>query len=73
MDTQQQNPKIGEVYKIYEDRGLNCTNLIIIRQIENEIAHYSHPGFLEHTFRWNFIKYSEHLKYKLTSLEAELI
>ena len=73
VGTQQQKPEIGEVYKIYEDRGLNHTNLMIIREVKNEIAYYSLPGFLDHRSRWNFIKYPEHLKYKLTSLEAELI
>ncbi len=70
-----QKPKIGDLYKVFDDRGLDLNNLIRIVKVRGNFAHYTNydNSPLEILNRWDFVTFPEILSQKLSPLEVELI
>jgi hypothetical protein len=68
----QRKPEIGKRYKIWKDRGTTLYNTMLILDVIGSLAIY---GYSELDIRreWDYVEYSEHLDYELSSLEMELL
>ena len=68
-----QKPKVGEFYRIWENEGLNPSNVMKIHYVSHNIAFYTLLNAVVYEQRWDFVKYPEIFDQKLTSLERELV
>lgn len=70
-----QKPEINAVYKIFSDEPIRLGNLMRITSINEQegTASYYVLTCKETIFLWSYVRYPEHLFYKLTTLEEALL
>jgi hypothetical protein len=65
-------PEIGAYYRIFKDK---CTPEFVMKvlDIDGDIAYYVTMNEKSFIRTWDFVAWTEHLDYKLSSLEMELL
>ena len=69
----QKKPKIGKRYKIWINGGITLDNTMLILDVIGNLAVYTYYSESDIRAEWDYVKYSEHLNYELSSLEMELL